>query len=273
MNVCFVDELDKMNPEDTKALHEALENQVVYVNKWNIHQQFHTDCTCIAACNPKNSFFSSFSNVGSEINLVSSLLDRFDQVLIIRDSISDDEELVKCMQDNYDLGSENNDLLDSEVIRKYLFLARQFKPTLDVQCKKLLKDFFVSLRKVSRATETNLRVSRRQYQSLERLVRAAAKLRFSDKAEFCDALRVIKLRTHFFSLFGLVLDEVVIEEKVEGVVNEEDVISFLESNDPEPVEEQDLVNVFGDGVECIIKKLKEVGDVYFPRSGFVKLIK
>src|SRR5450756_2348967 len=85
MGLACVDELDKMEVEDRSAMHEAMEQQTVTINKAGIHTTLKARCSVLGAVNPKYGRFNKYDPVGKQINLPPTLLSRFDLIFIIRD--------------------------------------------------------------------------------------------------------------------------------------------------------------------------------------------
>ena len=83
--LCAIDEMDKMIPEDRSAMHEALEQQTVSISKANIQATLIARTTVLAAANPKFGRFDPYETVASQINLPSTLINRFDLIFPIKD--------------------------------------------------------------------------------------------------------------------------------------------------------------------------------------------
>ena len=82
---CMADELDKMNPDDRSALHEAMEQGMISVAKAGIVSRFKAETSLLAAANPKFSRFDKFTPFLEQIDLPPSLISRFDLFFMIRD--------------------------------------------------------------------------------------------------------------------------------------------------------------------------------------------
>src|SRR3989338_8296533 len=50
---CVIDEMDKIHPEDTAAMHQAMEQQIITISKANIQATLKSETTILAAANPK----------------------------------------------------------------------------------------------------------------------------------------------------------------------------------------------------------------------------
>jgi hypothetical protein len=74
---CMIDELDKMSKEDAWAMHEALEQQSISISKANIQATLRCETSVLAAANPKFGRFDPFDTVANQINLPSTLINRF----------------------------------------------------------------------------------------------------------------------------------------------------------------------------------------------------
>ena len=83
--ICCIDELDKMTPEDQSAMHEGLEQQTITISKANIQATLKAETTVLAAANPKFGRFDPYELIAKQIELPSTLLNRFDLIFPMRD--------------------------------------------------------------------------------------------------------------------------------------------------------------------------------------------
>lgn len=86
-NVC-IDELDKIREEDRSAMHEALEQQIIFIAKTGIIATLNSRCSVLAAANPKSGKFDKDKTIAKEINLLSAILSRFDLLFITEDNLN-----------------------------------------------------------------------------------------------------------------------------------------------------------------------------------------
>jgi len=80
--ICIIDELDKMAKEDRDAMHEALEQQTISISKANIQATLRCETTVLAAANPKMGRFDPFEPIPKQIDLPSTLINRFDLIFV-----------------------------------------------------------------------------------------------------------------------------------------------------------------------------------------------
>ena len=215
-SVSLCDELDKMAEQHTDSLHEALENQVCSIDKWNKHQQFKTDCTFIAAANPKKGMFDmGADSLVDQIALPKPLIDRFDLIMPFIDVITpDDIKLAQKIGDLFQGKKGDEEIIDSEDLRNYIFYARTLNPTPTDEALKKINKYWVLLRTSSVGCSSKINISARQLNALNRLSRSSAKLRLSNVADVTDANNAIILYDYFIKKMGL---------EVIGPINEEGV--------------------------------------------------
>lgn len=208
---CGIDELDKMNKDDTDAMHEALEGQTVPINKGNVQATLKAETTVLAACNPKDSRFDEYTLLSKQIDLPSTLLSRFDFIFIIRDKPEKEKDL-KVSQFIFNMhmkpqGMESK--LSTEFLKKYFTYARKIKPQLTEEVGIVLNDYFIKMRQgkvdmYGNPEESNspISITYRQLEGLIRASEASAKLRLSNKVEAKDAVRAINIMTYCLMQIG-----------------------------------------------------------------------
>lgn len=292
-----IDEIDKMTDSDRSAMHEALEQQTVSINKAGINATLKSRCSLLAAANPKYGRFDDMEPPNKQINLAPALISRFDLMFTIQDkpeeeldtkiaehildgnvkatSGFDDEER---MRDDEEDMFEN--AIDPDLLRKYVAYARQnVSPTLDINARQRIVDKFVELRDNDEG-EGPVAVTRRQVQSIVRISEAIARMRLKERVEESDVQIAIKIKMAALEDTGVdpvtgELDADVIETGMSSTKRKksrkfEAILKELSEEYPEegaPLNEiaekaQEEIGMTKSEVEDKLNKLHRSGEVY-----------
>jgi len=204
--VC-IDELEKMDPQDRSAMHEAMEQQTVTISKANVQATLRAQTSVLAAANPKFGRFDPYQPIAQQIDLPPTLINRFDIIFTLRD-IPDKEKDDKIAEHVLSLHKDGVEdvMIDRNLFRKYIAYSKQrIKPKLSEDAVKELKKFYVELRNKPVSSESALRpipISARQLGALIRLSEASAKLRISDTVIVEDAKYAIELMKYYLMQVG-----------------------------------------------------------------------
>jgi len=178
--VC-IDELEKMDPQDRSAMHEAMEQQTVTISKANVQASLKAQTSVLAAANPKFGRFDPFMPIPQQIDLPPTLINRFDIIFTLRDlpDRNKDERIANHVLKEHQKDTKEV-LIDSNLLRKYVAYAKQkVNPILSADAVEELKKFYVDLRNKPVMSESAMRpipISARQLQALIRMAEASAKL-------------------------------------------------------------------------------------------------
>ena len=291
--ICCIDEMDKMNPEDRDAMHEALEQQTVSISKANIQATLISRTTVLAAANPKFGRFDPYGIIAEQINMPPTLINRFDLIFPIKDIPDEikDEKLATHLLDLHQSPDSNEPEIPTEFLRKYIAYAKQkILPKLTDDALKEIKGFYLKMRS-SVSTEEGIKavpISARQLEALVRLTEASAKIRLSDKATKKDAKRAIDLLE--FCLMEIGMDketgQIDIDRIATGIpasvrshiIIIKEIISELENKLGKTIPIDDIIeeskqkSIDEEKVEEVLEKLKRVGEIFEPRRGFISKI-
>ncbi|MEM0360290.1 MAG: minichromosome maintenance protein MCM [Candidatus Diapherotrites archaeon] len=307
--IAMCDELDKMDPEERVALHEAMEQGTISVAKAGIVTRFKTDTSILAAANPKFSRFNPYQPFIEQLNLPPTLISRFDLFFMIRDILdrTSDTKIASHILKTHQAGAklfqakkrgkelkkaEMKEIeeivmpaIPKELLKKYISFARQnVFPTLSKEAIQTISDFYVDLRERGRQ-EGSFSATHRQLEGLVRMAEASARVRLSDVVEKQDAERAIRLLKS--SLRDVVTDpetgkididiiatgqthsQAELLRKILGIISEK-----AAETDSVPLKEV-LDAAVASGIEAekaedAIKKLERKGEIYRPRHGFIK---
>jgi replicative DNA helicase Mcm len=204
--VC-IDELEKMDPSDRSAMHEAMEQQTVTISKANVQATLKAQTSVLAAANPKFGRFDPYQSVAQQIDLPPTLINRFDIIFTLRD-LPDKEKDTKIATHVLQEHTKEFDhtLISKDLLRKYVAYAKQkIKPALSEEAVAELKHFYVELRNKPVFSESAMRpipISARQLQALIRLSEAAAKVRLSETVSKADAKQAIEIMKYYLMQVG-----------------------------------------------------------------------
>ena len=201
---CVIDEFEKMSVQDSQGIHEALEQQHTTISMAYGRVDVLTRCPILAAANPENQRFHDESSVFDQIDLEPAMLSRFDLVIPFVDHVNNerDQDIV-----NHILREHQGAIRDREgddgyenvsYIRKYVVMAKEFKPVLTDEAIHHLSEFYTKKR--AESTQFRLTLTPRNAEGLERLAYAAAKSRFSSRVELQDATVATEIVEYFLRL-------------------------------------------------------------------------
>ena len=204
--VC-IDELEKMDPQDRSAMHEAMEQQTVTISKANVQATLRAETSVLAAANPKFGRFDPYQSIAQQIDLPPTLINRFDIIFTLRD-LPDKEIDTKIathvLEEHRTKEAEMT--IPRELFRKYIAYAKQrVRPELTDEAVMTLKKFYVELRNKPVSSDAAVRpipISARQLTALIRLAEASAKIKLSKKVTKDDAIIAIELMKYYLMQVG-----------------------------------------------------------------------
>jgi replicative DNA helicase Mcm len=286
--VC-IDELEKMDPQDRSAMHEAMEQQTVTISKANVQASLKAQTSVLAAANPKFGRFDPFMPIPQQIDLPPTLINRFDIIFTLRDlpDRNKDERIANHVLKEHQKDTKEV-LIDSNLLRKYVAYAKQkVNPILSADAVEELKKFYVDLRNKPVMSESAMRpipISARQLQALIRMAEASAKLRLSEEVTREDAKQSIELMKYYLMQVGYDYESKTFDiDKISGkfsssqrtkIFTVKEVITALESKMGKmiPYEEleKELEGKMGkDELEEVINRLIKDNEIYRPKKGYI----
>lgn len=291
--VC-IDELDKMTPEDRSAMHEALEQQTVTISKANIQATLRSETTVLAAANPKFGRFDPYELLAKQIELPSTLINRFDLIFPIRDlpNREQDEQLASFILRLHQEQGVREGTLSPEFLRKYISYAKQrCHPIISEEALEEIKAYYIKMRTSGGEGEDAIKaipISARQLEALVRISEASAKARLSPTVTKRDAKIAIDLVHHCLSAIGLDpntgkfdIDRIttgVTATQRSAIAVIKEIITDLEQAFGKVIALDDIVREAGikgvneDQTVETIEKLKRAGDLFSPKHGFISKI-
>ncbi|XGI83784.1 minichromosome maintenance protein MCM [Halorutilales archaeon Cl-col2-1] len=215
--IACVDEVDKMDPKDRSALHEALEQQSVSISKAGINATLKSRCALLGAANPKYGRFDEYEGIAEQIELEPALISRFDLIFTVTDEADEEKDsrlAEHILTTNYagevyasdsevrpereaedadEIQEEIYPEIESEMLRKYVaYSRRECKPRMKDEARKRVREFYVDLRSEGEGSDV-IPITARKLEALVRLAEASARMRLSDEVEVEDAERAIDI--------------------------------------------------------------------------------
>ncbi len=291
--ICCIDELDKMGAEDRSAMHEALEQQTITISKANIQATLRAETTVLAAANPKFGRFDPYELLAKQIDLPSTLINRFDLIFPIRDLPNpvNDERLAEFLLALHKNPQEIETPIEQELMKKYISYAKQrIRPILSTAALNEIRDFYVKMRNSGSSDDgpISIPISPRQLEALIRLSEASAKTRLDNKVSKKDAQTAIALVQFCLNQIGLDPEtgKIDIDRISSGITASErshitivrEIITALEQVVGKTIPVDDIIReaeikgVDSKKVEEVLEKLKRSGDVFSPRHGLISKI-
>jgi replicative DNA helicase Mcm len=281
--VALIDEFNRLEADDIKALEEPMENGTCTASKAAKNVQFISETAHLCAGNPKLGRFDNFTDVIPQFGIDPAILSRFDLIFVIRDLKDSemDKQIAHALFEAH-TGKTKDPPLDRDMVKKYIAYAKQnYQPKLRPAVEQELETFYMEARKagfdkgITSATPRN-------YEALVRLTEASAKLRLSKEATINDVQvgkEIIQSSTHQLSMgsgLGGILDvdtivsgkpknerdkyrlvELAITElsEIDGMADLESLVEKLEGEIPK------------DKLERILEELSTKGSIYSPQHG------
>ncbi len=286
--VC-IDELEKMDPNDRSAMHEAMEQQTITISKANVQATLRAETSVLAAANPKFGRFDPYQSIAQQIDLPPTLLNRFDIIFTLRD-IPDrdkDEKIADhVLHEHQKQGAEM--IINRELFRKYVAYSKQrIHPTLNDEAVREIKKFYIELRNRPVTSESALRpipISARQLQALIRMSEASAKIKLSNTVTKDDTKRAIEIIKYYLMQVGYDYETKTFDiDRIAGkfsssqrnkIIIVRDTITDLENKLGKMIPLEEIENelegkLSKEEIEEAISKLSISGDVFKPRRGYI----
>ena len=288
--VC-IDELEKMDPQDRSAMHEAMEQQTITISKATVQATLRAETSVLAAANPKFGRFDPFQSVAQQIDLPPTLINRFDVIFTLRD-IPDKEKDRKIASHvlREHLKEGKTMLIPRGLFRKYVAYAKQrIKPQLSEEAIREIEKFYIDLRNSPISSESSLRpipISARQLEALIRMSEASAKVRLEKSVTKEDAIKAIEIMKYYLMQVGYDHESKTFDiDKISGMTTSKrnkvfvvrDIITQLENRLGKliPIKEieKELEGKLGkEEIEDAIVELIKNSIIYEPRRGYVQKI-
>ena len=204
--ICCIDEFDKMSDETRSILHEAMEQQTVSIAKAGIIATLNARTAILASANPVDSRYNPALSIVENVNLLPTLLSRFDLIYLVLDkpNVESDRRLAKHLVSLFHHEpSVRRETMSAKNLSEYISYAKQhINPTISDEAATALVSGYVEMRRlggsVTNASKKLITATPRQLESLIRLSEAHARLHFREvvgREDVDEAIRLMNVAT------------------------------------------------------------------------------
>jgi replicative DNA helicase Mcm len=285
-----IDEFEKIEKTDQIALHEAMEQNTISIAKASIVATLPAQTSILAGGNPKLGRFDPYIPIKEQIDVPETLLSRFDLKFALRDIPNPelDAKVAEHILKSRHYGEEEiKPAIEADLLKKYVAYARKnCHPKLSKEAGEEIKNFFLSLREKVGVEEAAVPITLRQYEALIRLAEASAKVQLRDTVTREDAIRAINLMKASLREFGFEAETGRFDvDRLEGRITASergkirtvlDIIEELTKTVGNIIPKEDVIKAAKDkgikefDVEKILNELKNKGDIFEPKVGFLQ---
>ena len=306
LGLACIDEIEKMNPQDRSAIHEAMEQQRISVAKAGITAVLQSRCAVLAAANPKFGRFDEHKYISEQIDLPPALLSRFDIIfsMIDRPQADRDRELAEHVLKGHQVGEmlrrRESGLATAETqvleepytphfnpdfLRKYVAYAKRIYPVMTDEAMAAIEKKYLDIRKTGEAAGSSVPITPRQLEAIIRLSEASARLRLSSEVTIDDADRAVRIVEYWMGKvageegkFDIdIIQTGISQSQREQIISLRDIINELAG--PEGVADyEDIVRIAQERgippakVDSWLKRWSQEGDIYSPAKSKYKLV-
>lgn len=298
--VACIDEIDKMQKDGLSRLHSALEKQRLEINKAGIDATLKCETSLLAAGNPTDSRFNKYDDDHTQIDIVSSLMDRFDLIFTFKDKPNEEKD-AKIAESKINERIESglvarkemqpgeretaNPEIETEKLKTWVALARQeYQPVIkDSDVRDRMKDYYVQIRSQNEDVDDEdapVPATVRTLDGLLRLAEASARMRLSNEVEMIDAEMAITLVKISLEDVGYdpetgkmdvdYMDGNMPQSQRDRITKLTGIVENLEADTPADLEEVKSLAVEAgmkeSKVEHEIEQLKQKGEIYEPET-------
>ncbi|HLB69188.1 MAG TPA: LAGLIDADG family homing endonuclease [Thermoplasmata archaeon] len=304
-----IDEIDKMNPQDRAAIHEAMEQQRISVAKAGITAVLQARCAVLGAANPKFGRFDEAKYIAEQIDLPPTLLSRFDAIFSIIDRPESEKdrrladhilrghlvgEWLRRREEGREVPEANVEYIehyaphfDPIFFRKYVAYSKRISPVMKPEAVDAIRTKYLEIRKTGEAAGASVPITPRQLEAIIRLAEASARARLSSNVEAEDAERAVRITEYWMrrvageeGRFDIDIVQVGISaSQREQIITLREIITELSAQSPlRAADYEDIARIASErGISSVrvdqwLKRWAEEGEVYSPSKNKYKLV-
>lgn len=195
----FLDEMNNLTEDDKPKLQEAMSEQMISINKANLHVNLKVTAGVLATANPIKGHFIENTPYNKQFNIPSPILNRFDVIFIMKDIPNKErDEAIADIMIKRSRGEIKPEYSVDDLKKFFAYVRNSKTPIVDDNIATKLKEVYSDSRKNRNA---DVIINPRFMEALSRMIEASAKMRLSDKVEEKDIKRALDIlsESHFKS--------------------------------------------------------------------------
>ena len=266
--IAAIDEIEKMNRDDRKAIHPAMEQGEIHKSKAGLHASFKSRTSVLAAANPTYGRFVDSDPIPQQIDLEPSLLDRFDLIFVFKERTGTEKyERHRALAILEGEDSQDN----GDFLLKYLIHSKSVHPSIPKDITNKIAEYFAALK--GNPDNKDHFLNARTLESLQRLTLASARIRLSEIAEEQDLENAKELVDIYLKQFNFDMDAIA------GVtLGVRDCIRYLGNiiSSDSQIFEQEIIShcsTLGfskSNIKTALDEMMRKGEIYSPKNGFYR---
>ncbi len=278
-----------IEPYHTFISNGMILHNTVTISKATVQATLRAQTSILAAANPKYGRFDPSQSIPKQVDLLPSLLSRFDSIFIMRDipHKQRDESIATHVLQEHKQEVEH-DVIDRALIKKYISFAKQkYNPILTDEAIEEIKKFYVNLRNLPQFGDSPNRpspIGARQLEALVRLAEAHARMKLTKEVTIENARVAIELVKSYLMEVGYDEETKTIDiDRISGnpasqrnriaIIREtlEDLEKKLGKLIPYGELEKALEGKMKpEDLDEVVGKLLKSGDLFRPRRGYIQ---
>jgi len=193
----FLDEMNNLTDDDKPKLQEAMSEQMISINKANLHVNLKVTAGVLATANPEKGHFVEGIPYNKQFNIPSPILNRFDVIFIMKDIPNKDrDEAIADLMIKRKRGEIKPKYSIDDLKKFFAYVRNSEDPEITDEIANRLKSIYSSSRN---KRNSDVIINPRFMEALNRMIEASAKMRLSKVVEEKDIERALDIlsESHF----------------------------------------------------------------------------
>lgn len=283
--ICLIDEIDKINEDDIKKMHEAMEQCIVSIDKANIHTTLPAETSILGAGNPKYGNIDEYKEIYEQIELPIPFINRFDLIWILIDKYNQEQDKKIAQQIIFNLSGMEQKEEPVELFKQYITTAKNIQTKMSQELQEQIINWYEEIRrKTQNQEQKNMRLNARSIESLIRLTlaHARAEMKVIANQDDFDWAKNIFLESIRYISTDPITGNIDVTMMQTGISHSENqiiniILQAIANSPQKELTYQDIRNCIDTKVSDItldklLARMKKEGDIFESRNGIYNKI-